>query len=108
MWTVEPSQRLDPSSTGFTALVSRLACNSGVTGEVYAPKVQVGEDEIIVTFSVAPTEGAQSCPSNDLVPHRVDLGEPLGDRSLVDGQCRPGAKASTTSFCLAGSARYTP
>jgi len=36
------------------------------------------------------------------------LPEPLGDRSLVDGQCESDADASRTSLCQPDGVRYSP
>lgn len=69
----------------------------------------MSESEVVVTFSVAPKQpGAAACPGNDQVSYEVDLGEPLRDRALVDGQCLPGAEAATTSFCATGPTRFRP
>ncbi|MEU4420783.1 hypothetical protein AB0F81_09160 [Actinoplanes sp. NPDC024001] len=95
------------SSTTFTALVSRLGCNSGVTGEVLAPRIEPRRSEVVVTFSVAakPPGEVASCQGNDQVPYEVDLGEPLNGRPLVDGQCR--GPAAGTSFCEPDATRFT-
>lgn len=109
VWILRPGSSIDSSSTTFTALVSRLACNSGVTGQVQAPSIHMSESEVVVTFSVAPKDpGAARCPSNKEVAYEVDLGEPILDRELVDGQCLPGGEAVGTSFCVPDSTRYEP
>lgn len=109
VWELAPDQRLQPSSTTFTALVSRLGCSSGVTGEVLAPEIRLTESEVVVIFSVAPLEARSgTCQGNDQVPYQVELGEPLGDRALVDGECLPGREAATTSFCMPDSVRFRP
>ena len=100
VWILAPDQSLQRSSTKFTALVERLGCNNWVTGQVLAPAIQMGESEIVVTFSVAPKQpGPAQCPSNDQVSYQVDLGEPLQGRVLVDGQCLAGRKAAGTAAC---------
>ena len=109
VWSLGPDQSLQRSSTKFTALVSRLGCNNGVTGQVVAPETHMSEHEVAVTFSVAPKQpGAAACPGNDQVSYEVDLGEPLRDRALVDGQCLPGGEAVSTSFCATGPTRFRP
>ncbi len=107
VWRVTRSTRLDASSTRFRAEVTRLACNSGVTGAVLAPTVEVVQTEIVVIYAVAADrpEGGD-CQSNDWVPYLVDLGEPLGERALVDGECLSGDEAPTTSFCRRGGIRF--
>jgi hypothetical protein len=106
---VGPDQSVQKSSTKFTALVSRLGCNSGVTGQVLAPEIQMSESEVVVTFSVAPRQpGPATCPGNDQVSYEVDLGEPLGNRAFIDGHCLPGGEAATTSLCVPDSTRFRP
>jgi hypothetical protein len=110
VWYVDPQQDLTPESTTFTALVSRMACNGGVTGEVLAPKIDSGPAEVVITFRVAPKKCAYpaSCLSNAEVPFEVELGEPLGQRTLVDGECFQKDGAKTTGFCLPNAKRFVP
>lgn len=109
VWFLRPDQNLQASSTRFVALVSRLGCNSGVTGQVLAPDVRLGPAEVVVTFFVAPRQkAAGTCQANNEVPYEVDLGEPLRGRKLVDGQCLPGGQAVTSSSCLHDSIRFRP
>jgi hypothetical protein len=109
VWTLADRKAVTGSSTRFVALVTRLECNSGVTGEVAPPGVRVTDTEVVVTFAVEPRDaGAADCQGNDQVPYDVLLDEPLGGRTLVDGQCKPGAEAATTSFCRDGGTRWEP
>lgn len=109
VWDLGPSSGIDGSSTTFTALVSRLSCNSGVTGEVLAPDIQFSESTVAVTFSVAPAgPGGGDCQGNEEVAYEVALGEPLLDRNLVDGQCLPGGEAVNTSACAPDPTRHKP
>ncbi|GAA3744561.1 hypothetical protein GCM10022225_30280 [Plantactinospora mayteni] len=108
VWVLGPRQSLHRSSTTFTALVWRLGCNNGTTGQVLPPRVQLGESEIVVTFAVAPKQQDPApCPGNDQVSFEVDLGEPLQGRTLVDGQC-VGGRAASNGFCADGATRFTP
>ncbi|MCB0918608.1 MAG: hypothetical protein KDC39_08575 [Actinobacteria bacterium] len=90
-WMLPAKERITADSTQFTALVTRRGCNSGVTGEVYAPEVTYTADEILVTFSVAaePWNLVESanCQGNEMVRYLVTLDEPIGSRMLVDGGC---------------------
>jgi hypothetical protein len=109
VWMLKPGQTLQGSSTKFTALVTRLDCNSGVTGQVLAPQIRFGESEIVVTFAVAPEESdPATCVANDQIAYEVDLREPLQGRALVDGRCLSGGEAATTSFCAPDSTRFKP
>lgn len=107
VWDVEPKQALDQGSMRFTALVTRLGCNGGVTGTVNSPDVQITADRIVITFAVSPgPPKAATCPGNRAVPTVVELPEPLGARALVDGACET-TEAATTSFCIDGGVRRT-
>jgi hypothetical protein len=99
-WDVDPDAPPSAGASTFTALVTRAGCHSGVTGTVLRPGVVFEDGEVVVTFTVARAgDGFYACPGNDQVPYEVDLGQPLGDRRLVDGGCGPGAEASGTSYC---------
>lgn len=111
----EPSDRwsVDVTSESVEIGVSRVGCASGTTGEVLAPVVSYEPGRVVIEVDVAAdrSDGAQSCPRNDVVPVVVDLAEPVGDRDLVDGACLDGEAASTT-LCdepvrLAGARRPT-
>jgi len=53
------------------------------------PLVRFTATEIIIAYTVEPLPyGAYTCQGNPSVPNRVNLGEPIGDRVLVDGNCR--------------------
>ena len=100
IWSLGRDTRLLPSTTGFTAQVQRLDCNSGVTGKVLEQTVDYEDARVVVTFEVEPANngGNADCQGTDKVPTLVVLDEPLGDRLLVDGSCLPDGEASTTSF----------
>lgn len=100
VWEVDPARPPRADALVIAAMVSRLACASGETGEVYAPSVVEKDDEVVVTFTVAPLrEGVALCPANKPVPYSVTLDRPLGDRVLLDGACER-KDAKTTSWCL--------
>ncbi len=83
-----------PEATEVAVLVTRLECASGVTGEVLAPVVHLADDRVVIETPVADNgSDAAECPSNDAVSVTVRLGEPLGNRSLVDGACLTGEAA---------------
>lgn len=106
VWDVSPDAPPDPSASSFTALVMRVACASGRTGDVLPPSVAEHDDRVVVTFSVAPLPaGDHTCQGNDAVPRTVELDRPLGERVLVDGACLRG-EAVSTSFCGEGEQRW--
>ena len=73
-------------------------------GEVFEPTINSDDDEIIITFAVAPSSGPQICRSNGAVPVVVDLDEPIGDRRVDDGAC-PLALGTTSDGVIASELR---
>ena len=107
-WDLAPDQTIDANTTTFVALVTRLGCNSGVTGDVNDPDIEVTDEEVVLTFTVSPGEPhAATCRGNEQVPYEVQLPETLGGRELVDGECASG-EASSTEPCQPNGVRYSP
>ena len=108
-WTLAPGQGVGPASRQLQVLVTRVGCNSGVTGEVQEPEVELKSNRVIVTFVVTPGEpGSADCQGNPEVPFLPTLPEPLANRALVDGQCLTNDEVANTSFCADGGLRYEP
>jgi hypothetical protein len=105
-WVVAPNERVTGGTTEFTAIVTRTGCSSGVQGEPRSPDVEYAESEVRVTFRISPRIDSGTCEGTPGVAYEVELDEPLGDRSLVDGECRPGSTAWATAFCLDEGVRY--
>jgi hypothetical protein len=96
-WRLAPEQApIGPETQVFDALVSEMACASGrsADGRILPPIVARGDGEVLVAFAVRSLAGGQDCPSNPESRVRVDLGEPLGDRRLLDGGTVPAADPS--------------
>jgi hypothetical protein len=110
VWILDPATSIEPTSSSFVALVTRLGCAGGVTGDVVEPIIETGPNDIVVTFSVAALDSdiEQSCPENDAVPVEVTLDEAIGDRRLLDGACRSGSAAAATVYCSGGADRWKP
>lgn len=108
VWDVDVANPPAGTATTVAALVTRLGCSGGETGEILKPVVSADGERVVVTFSVeALPDGDYACPGNNSVPYVIELGEPLGDRELVDGACLSGDAAST-SFCAEGAVRWSP
>jgi hypothetical protein len=105
VWDIDPDDPPEPNASTFAALVQRVACNSGVTGRVLVPVITIHEEEIVVTFLVETDLDGGECPSNDAVPYEVDVGEPIGGRTLVDGAC-VAPDVGTTAPCREGEIRW--
>ena len=67
------------------------ACASGrpADGRIVGPDVVGVNSLVLVTFAVRPLPGDQDCPSNPPSRVTVDLGEPLGTGTLLDGGTLP-------------------
>jgi hypothetical protein len=108
VWQVAPAQQLRPSTSSVDVLVSRLACNNGVTGTVLPPIVRASHARVVITFSVAPSDQSGdyvTCIGNKQVRYTVDLHGDLSGREVVDGQCLHAGPAQGTAFCDEGSTR---
>ena len=106
-WDIDPIRPPAPSSSTFTALVRRLGCSGGVTGTVLRPGIEITDTEVAITFTVEADPDGRTCPGNDQVPYEVDLGQPLGERVLIDGSCLAG-RAATSSLCPESGGRRFP
>ncbi len=71
--------------------MTERSCASGQSseGRVEDPLIVYRDDAVIVTFFVEPLDGGQECPGNPPAAVDVELGEPLGDRLLLDGGVWP-------------------
>ena len=108
-WKLAPGQEVGPTSRELEVLVTRVECNSGVTGQVEKPEIEVKSDRVIVTFVVTPGRaGSADCQGNPEVAFRLTLPEPLGDRALADGQCLSKDDVARTAFCADDGLRYEP
>lgn len=86
-WELAPEQTLTPDTQTIEILVRERACASEDTaeGRIEEPDVQYQQDAVIVTIRVKPKTGAQTCQSNPLTPYTLELEEPLGGRTLLEG-----------------------
>jgi hypothetical protein len=84
-------------TTAFDALVTELACASGQSaeGRIVGPQIVRATDVVLVVFAVRPRPGGQDCQGNPSTRVPVNIGEPLGDRELIDGgRLRPANPSS--------------
>jgi hypothetical protein len=94
---VAPAEDLDATATEIPVRVTERACNSGedARGRIVVAAIDEGDDSVTVTFAIRLRLGAQTCPSNPETPFVLELPEPLGDRSLLDGSSIPPRDATT-------------
>ncbi len=98
-WRISKPTNLGRDSTNIEVVVTRLGCSSGVTGETLAPVVTYKSEQITIRIDVEPFGGdAADCQWNDAVPVIVQLDQPLGERTLIDGGCLR-IDAANTAVC---------
>jgi hypothetical protein len=90
-WLPDDRPKPGPDTRTFEALVTERDCASGrpADGRIVGPDVVGVNSLVLVTFAVHPLAGVQTCPSNPATRVTVDLGEPLGTRTLLDGGTLP-------------------
>jgi hypothetical protein len=93
-WWADPdADPIGPRSERIRALVHEQACANGQSaeGRILPPTIVYGTDEVTVTVIVQSIVGGAECPGNPRTPYTIELDEPLGDRTLLDGgQLPPG------------------
>lgn len=87
VWRLAPGAEVTAESTSVDVEVTRVDCASGRTGELLAPVVAYEESRVVTRIDAEPLVGPFDCPGNDRVPVTVELEEPVGRRTLVDGGC---------------------
>lgn len=90
LWWPAPDTEITPETRMLDVLVLETECASGqlATGRIQEPTIERDRQQVIVTFTVE-SVGEANCPGNPPTPHRLDLGEPLGNRQLLDGGTKP-------------------
>jgi len=86
VWFLPSGAAPDPSATSVEVLVAEQGCTSGegAAGNTADPVVEETATEVRIAVSTFIRKGSQNCPSHPLAPVVVQLGQPLGDRTLVD------------------------
>jgi hypothetical protein len=105
-WTLAMDEPMPPpDATGFVALVSETECTSGrpAAGRILPPVIVREPTRVLVVFAVRPPPpmpgGLEACPAPPPTPVRVELGEPLGKRELLDGGLFPPRDVQSISCC---------
>jgi hypothetical protein len=93
-WTFDVGMGPDPATQRFVALVSEVPCVGGrpADGRVLAPIVRREATRVLVIFGIDPPAvvgGPAACPRAPATRFEVDLGQPLGNRELLDGSTIP-------------------
>lgn len=91
-WRVDSSRPLDDQATSVTLLATGQACSSGspMGSRLRPPAVLLSDDIIFVALTADLPQGAQTCPGNPEEPVVVELGQPIGDRDIVNARLAAG------------------
>ena len=88
-WWVDPAQLPLPESvTTIHGFLLEEHCASGQSpeGRIAGPDITYRPDAVVVTFHVHAIEATvATCQANPRYPVTIELGEPLGRRTVVDG-----------------------
>jgi len=97
-WKIIGGASADSSNFELEATIQGFPDATTVIGAT--PGIAYASQRIIITMNVEPLDPDMmyTCQTNDIVPVSVDLAEPIGERTLVDGACL-NVVASGTSFC---------
>jgi len=84
-WYLPANYQADPAGTSLMILVVEQGCSSGQAPSITEPQVQLGESTVTIAVRTRSRLAlTQSCQEIPPTPVEVELGEPLGDRNLVD------------------------
>jgi hypothetical protein len=80
----------DPTRSVLDLLVVETECATGRTAHGRVETVvETTSDEVRLVVGVRRLDGDQACPGNPPTPVTIELGEPLGDRRIVDAARHP-------------------
>lgn len=80
----------DPSSSVLTVDVTEVGCTGARDPAAYLQEPVMVETDASVTISWATTESlGADCPGNPSVTRQLQLAEPLGNRTILDGSTWP-------------------
>jgi hypothetical protein len=90
---VHPDHPLQREDESLILLVTEIACsgNRPIDDKLLPPVIEYGANHVLVRLFLEPLEPVDHpCIRNDATRMIIDLGEPIGDRILVDGSVPPG------------------
>lgn len=85
-WFLPAGYVPDPGATSVQVLVEAQGCTSGkgAADRMAPPQVEVTTTQVRIAVATYIVKGPQNCPGHPMAPLTVELGQPLGDRTLVD------------------------
>ena len=97
-WALNPAFPAPaPADSTLEILVWESACSGGalVMGRMSAPVIQYSASTVTITIGVRPLPaGPHTCPLGPGTPASLRLSEPLGNRTILDGDFVPPAAPS--------------
>jgi len=96
-WWLDPAAgKPAADATSVAAIVLERSCASGASpdGRVLPPAIRSGASAISVLVAIRHRPGDQDCQGNPPLAIRLDLGEAIGSRALLDGGEFPPRDAS--------------
>lgn len=87
-----PGDPISSSDRSFTVLVTELACAGGeeMGQRLLGPQVIEDDEQILLAFAAVTNPQERSeCPGNPLTEITVELAQPVGARTIVDGMRIP-------------------
>jgi hypothetical protein len=94
-FVLDPEQQPDPASSTISVRAWELACANGqlpIGRDVRSVVLDADVRSVSIVVLIDPLEGGADCPGNPGFPLDVDLGEPLGDRTVLDASVQPGVE----------------
>ena len=90
-WILDPDVAPAPGASSVSVWVMERECAGGEppVGRDIVPVVFADEGTVRMIVLIEQLEGDATCPSNPWYPVELDLGEPIGDRTLVDASVMP-------------------
>lgn len=94
VWWPDPDRPYDSQSRVLHVLATDPSCASGQpTGDrLQPPTVRATGQAVVISFAAKPVIGSQLCPGHPPTAYQIDLGQPIGDRQLLDGGVWPPAE----------------
>lgn len=91
-WVTDPDSAPDPQSSTLDLLIMERSCANGEPpiGREIRPVVLPGEETLEIVVLIEEVKGGANCPGNPWHATTIDIGEPLGERTLVDRHLSPG------------------
>jgi hypothetical protein len=89
---LNPAVRPDPQSRTVSVFATEMACAGGQEPqgrEVRAVVLDETGEAVSIVILVEPPTGNQTCPGNPSFEFQIDLGSPLGDRTILDASVYP-------------------